>query len=254
MTDDIQLRLVRALPFEGNTAWNYRGICDVHHTIYYILAGDGHIRTEKGALDLEPGRVYLIPRGLPHDLWCDTHIRKTYLDFHVELFPGCDALAEAGEVRSLPAGREVCQRIFDAAQRKTLRDRTFLRGQLLTAVAAFMPDNLPGISPAMQPFLPIVEEMRRNLSASIRREEIAARYGWNPSSFSRAFRRAFGCGFKQYQERLLTERIAEELLVSNKTLQTIAEGYGFCDAYYLSAFFKRTMGTSPAIYRKQHER
>ena len=129
-----------------------------------------------------------------------------------------------------------------------------LRGQLLTAVAAFMPDNLPGISPAMQPFLPIVEEMRRNLSASIGREEIAARYGWNPSSFSRAFRRAFGCGFKQYQERLLTERIAEELLVSNKTLQTIAEGYGFCDAYYLSAFFKRTMGTSPAIYRKQHER
>ena len=176
------------------------------------------------------------------------------MDFHVELLPGCDALAEAGEVRSLPAGREVCQRIFDAAQRKTLRDRTFLRGQLLTAVAAFMPDNLPGISPAMQPFLPIVEEMRRNLSASIRREEIAARYGWNPSSFSRAFRRAFGCGFKQYQERLLTERIAEELLVSNKTLQTIAEGYGFCDAYYLSAFFKRTMGTSPAIYRKQHER
>ena len=147
MTDDIQLRLVRALPFEGNTAWNYRGICDVHHTIYYILAGDGHIRTEKGALDLEPGRVYLIPRGLPHDLWCDTHIRKTYMDFHVELFPGCDALTEAGEVRSLPAGREVCQRIFDAAQRKTLRDRTFLRGQLLTAVAAFMPDNLPGISP-----------------------------------------------------------------------------------------------------------
>ena len=55
-------------------------------------------------------------------------------------------------------------------------------------------------------------------------------------------------------ERLLTERIAEELLVSNKTLQTIAEEYGFCDAYYLSAFFKRTMGTSPAIYRKQHER
>ena len=77
MTEDIQLRLVRALPFEGNTAWNYCGICDVHHTIYYILAGDGHIRTEKGALDLEPGRVYLIPRGLPHDLWCDTHIRKT---------------------------------------------------------------------------------------------------------------------------------------------------------------------------------
>ena len=107
MTEDIQLRLVRALPFEGNTAWNYRGICDVRHTIYYILAGDGHIRTEKGALDLEPGRVYLIPRGLPHDLWCDTHIRKTYMDFHVELFPGCDALAEAGEVRSLPAGREV---------------------------------------------------------------------------------------------------------------------------------------------------
>ena len=254
MTGDVQLRIVRALPFEGDTAWNYRGICDLHHTIYYVLAGDGHIRTAKGVLDFEPGRAYLIPCGLTHDLWCDSHIRKTYIDFHVELFPGCDALAGADEVRSLPMGIDACRRIFDAAQRNTTRERTFLRGQLLTAVAAFMPDNLPEISPAMQPFLPVMEEMRRSPSALIRREEIAARCGWNPSSFSRAFRKAFGCGFKQYQERLLTERIAEELLVSSKTLQTIAEEYGFCDAYYLSAFFKRTMGTSPAIYRKQHER
>lgn len=251
MTDEVQLRIIRALPFTGDTEWKHRDISDSYHTVYYILAGDGHIRSRHGVVDLMPGCAYLIPRGLTHDLWCDSHICKAYIDLHVELLPGCDALAGADRVQRLDVGGEVCQRMYEAVQQQSLRARTYLRGQLMTALAAFLPDSLPDLSPLIAPFLPVIEDVQKNLNASIRREAYALRFGWNPSSFSRAFHKAFGCGFKEYVERLLTDRLVEALLVTDKTLQVLADEYGFCDAYYLSAFFKRRTGVSPAVYRKK---
>ena len=135
-------------------------------------------------------------------------------------------------------------------QTDAVREKTYVRGQLLTALAEFLPENVTEISPLTRPFLPVIESVQKNLSASIRREEYAARFGWNVSSFSRAFRRAFGVGFKEYVERLMTDRLVEELLVTDKTLQQLAGEWGFCDAYYLSTFFKRRMGISPEGYRK----
>ena len=76
----------------------------------------------------------------------------------------------------------------------------------------------------------------------------------NPSVLSRSFKQVFGCGLKQYVEKLLTARLAEELLLTDKTLQFLADEYGFCDGYYLSAYFKRTMGVSPLEYRRLHSR
>lgn len=97
----------------------------------------------------------------------------------------------------------------------------------------------------------MIEYIQENLSARLRREELATHFGWNPSVLSRTFKRVFGCGVKQYTEKLLTLRLSEALLETNKTLQVLAEEYGFSDGYYLSAFFKRNMGLSPQKYRLQ---
>ncbi len=250
MTSDVQLRIIRALAFDGNKTWNYKDVNDSYHTMYYIEDGDGHIRTREGEKSLVPGHVYLIPRDLSHDLWCDTHIRKTYIDFHVDLLPGCDALQGVGQVMDVHAGLDVCRKMYRAVQGNAVRDKTYVRGQVLTALAEVLPQNTADYSPLMLPFLPVIERVHKHLNAGIRREEYAARFGWNVSSFSRAFRRAFGVGFKEYVERLLTDRLVEELLITDKTLQQLAGEWGFCDAYYLSAFFKRRTGVSPEGYRR----
>lgn len=83
--------------------------------------------------------------------------------------------------------------------------------------------------------------------------ELAARFGWNPSVLSRSFKQTFGCGIKQYAKKLLTARLAEELLLTDKTLSQLADEYGFCDSYYLSAYFKRCMRVSPLVYRERQK-
>ena len=254
MTYDVQLRIIRALAYRGDAGWNIQDVNDSYHTLYYVIAGDGHVRTREGVTDLLPGHIYLIPRGICHDLWCDTHILKTYIDFHVELLPGYDALQGTEKVLSMEVGEGICRNMFEAVQAEGIREKTYVRGQVLTALSCFLPDSAADISPLMLSFLPVIEDVQKRLSASIRREEYAMRYGWNPSAFSRAFRKAFGVGFKEYVERLLTDRLVEEVLVTDKTLHAMAAEWGFCDAYYLSAFFKRRTGISPEKYRQTRSR
>lgn len=254
MTNDVQLRVIRALAYTGDREWNISGVNDSYHTMYYVVAGNGHVRTGDRVTDLLPGHIYLIPRDVSHDLWCDTHIQKTYIDFHVDLLPGYDALQGVDKVLSVHAGMDTCQRMFEAVQKETVKDRTYVRGQIMTALSYFLPETALDISPLMLPFLPVIEDVQKNLNASIRREDYARQYGWHPSAFSRAFRKAFGVGFKEYVERLLTDRLVEEMLVTDQTLQMLAAEWGFCDAYYLSAFFKRRTGISPEGYRRRRNR
>jgi len=121
----------------------------------------------------------------------------------------------------------------------SIRNRLVLRGELLLALSEFM--DKPGPIPAkMALLLPIIEDIRPNLSAQIRREDIAAKYGWNPTVLTRMFQQVFGYSFKEYVQKLLVARISEELLLTKKMLQQLSVEFSFCDAYYLSAFFNET--------------
>lgn len=250
MTESISLRIVRALAFHGDERWNYRGLIHPFNTVYFVTGGDGHIRLGGQITDMRPGWVYLIPPHVTHDVWCGRRVDKVYVDVHVELLPGFDVFSDTNEVLALFIGEERCQRVMAWCQ-GGLRRQLALRGALSIVLADFMQEE-PQLPARMSDCLPIISYIQENLSAQLRREEIAARFGKNPTVLSRIFRKAFGCGVKEYTAKLLTARLAEELTASDKTLQKLAEEYGFCDGYYLSAFFRRNMGISPQKYRQVH--
>ncbi len=254
MIHDLYVNTLRTYHFIGDKNWNHIHLAYHHNTIYIVRAGDGHIRLKGKVTDLKPGWAYLIPLKHFHDVWCDSHIDKTYTDLHVEMLPGCDVFDNIDEVLSVYLGMEKCEQIIRLSENyeKNIADRLAFKGELNLILAKLMPKEAPLISVDMMPLMPIVFDMQNNLSAQFRRQEIAERHGWNPSTLSRKFKQAFGCGVKQYAEKLLIKQLAEDLISTDKTLQELAFQYGFCDAYYFSAFFKRNMGVSPTVYRKTH--
>ncbi|MBP3576655.1 MAG: helix-turn-helix transcriptional regulator [Lachnospiraceae bacterium] len=253
MTNELQVRVVRALRFSGDRHWNYHGLIYPYNTIYYVTGGDGHIRANGSVTDMKEGYVYLIPSQLRHDIWCDSHVEKVYIDVHAELFPGYDVFSDTREVLCQHIGMDRCERMHQLCA-GGMREQLALKGELLLTLSDFMATEPKPVSPGMVAFLPMVMYIQENLSAQLRRDELATRFGWNPSVLSRTFKQVFGCGIKQYVEKLLTLRLSEELLETNKPLHRLAEEYGFCDGYYLSAFFKRNMGISPQLYRKYQRR
>ena len=251
MTRDIDIRIVRALAFAGGAEWNHPGVIYPYNTVYYVTGGNGHIRHDGGTTDMLPGHVYLIPPHLRHDVWCDSHVEKVYVDVHAQLLPGYDVFAGERRILSREIGLERCESMR-ALCSGGLRERLALRGEVILTLAALMEKEPEPVTAGMAEFLPMITYMQRNLSAQLRRDALAERFGWNPSVLSRAFRQVFDCGLKQYIDKLLCARLAEELLLTDKTLQQMADEYGFCDGYYLSAYFKRCMGMAPQTYRHSH--
>ena len=187
MTNDINIRIVRALYFRGNTNWNYHRLLYPHNTLYIVLGGNGHIRYNGTVTDMLPGHAYLIPLRHQHDLWCDTHVEKVYADVHVELFPGYDVFADTNQIPSLSLGLEHCMRLrnlYDGGVREHLE----LRGELEIILARFMTDEPKSVSAKMISLLPVITEIQQNLSSQIRRQNLAEKFGWNPTVLSRTFK------------------------------------------------------------------
>ena len=58
---------------------------------------------------------------------------------------------------------------------------------------------------------------------------------------------------KQYYEEQLAQRAKEELVLTEKRINEVAQEMDFSDEFYFSRFFKKMTGTSPREYRKQNK-
>lgn len=95
--------------------------------------------------------------------------------------------------------------------------------------------------------------IEKNLSRTIREEDVAEYCHYSVSYFSKFFRKAIGICFRDY---LTLKRIelAKHLLISDRKekISFIAYQCGYHDVSYFSRIFKKKTGISPAKYRLLH--
>ncbi len=249
--DQFSLRVMKAVEYENDAQWNFLINLYPYNTVYFVLDGDGYVRIEDVITRLRAGHAYLIPANTLYSCWCESRIHKLYVEFYLELAPGEDVFAgNNGSVVELPFPVEDTRALCACSQRATLREQLLFQGLLLSALSPFADQANPKPVKDLMRFKEILYDIAHNQIGNLRLSEVAERHGWNPSTLSREFHEAFGCTMKQYIARLLVNTLRQELLFTSKTLSELAAEYHFCDAYYLSAFFKRYIGISPGLYRK----
>lgn len=248
--DGCSLRVLRAVHYQNDFHWNYMTNLYPFNTIYCVLDGDGFVRTGEQLVPLLAGHAYLIPANTLFSCWCETKIDKLYVEFQVEKPPGVDVFSGLGQVIEHPFPHAAtCSMCALAGSGDSLGKQLRFQGELLCAISLFANDvQRPRIKDPMR-FKPILDDIARNLRSDLRLADMAKRHGWNPSKLSREFKKVFQCTLKQYVERLLVNAIKQELLLTDKKVSELSAEYRFCDAYYLSAFFKRYMNISPEHYR-----
>jgi len=263
---DVSLHIVRSVYFRSNKCWNYPVSKYPYNTLYFVLDGDGYVQTGDSIISLTPGNVYLIPANTQFACWCTSYIEKLYIDLYAELLPGLDIFSGNNDIKSIsfPCSETLSLMMQDVtfpteelphhipAQYHTLSEQLFLKGILMQVLSKLTPEDWTPPSQKILYFKTILDDIESHLSASLRVSDIARKHNWNPSSLSRAFHKHFGCSIKGYIENLLSARLRQELLTTDKTIQKLATQYDFCDAYYLSTFFKRREGISPDFYRRQN--
>ncbi|AIW17935.1 helix-turn-helix transcriptional regulator [Vibrio coralliilyticus] len=99
----------------------------------------------------------------------------------------------------------------------------------------------------------ILRYIDKNLSRTIREEDIAEYCHYSVTYFSKFFHKSFGVSFRDY---LTLKRInlAKQLLSGKRKekISFIAFQCGYNDVSYFSRIFKKKTGLSPAIYRQLH--
>lgn len=94
-----------------------------------------------------------------------------------------------------------------------------------------------------------LRDVRPRLDEDVSLASLAARAGWSPFHFHRAFRRVTGETPKQYTLRLRLEAAAARLVTGREPIVRIALGAGFGSHEVFTRAFRRRFGRTPAAYR-----
>jgi len=108
--------------------------------------------------------------------------------------------------------------------------------------------------PSEREILQLVHDVHRQLDGHVSLARLAARAGWSPFHFHRAFRAVTGETPKQYVLRLRLERAAARLLTDDSSIATIAAGVGFASHEVFTRAFRRHFHCTPATYRARGAR
>lgn len=98
-----------------------------------------------------------------------------------------------------------------------------------------------------------VEYTMRHYREGISLNDVAGAAGVNSTYLSYLFHQEMGIGFANYLLNLRIEYAKKLLRESNLKIVKISEQAGFNDYHYFSKVFKKTVGKSPARYRKEVE-
>lgn len=103
--------------------------------------------------------------------------------------------------------------------------------------------------PSPRDLLHIVCEIRERRTSGSTLDQLAARAGWSPFHFHRAFRALVRETPKQYALRLQLEQAAARLASSDDSVLDVALGAGFNSHEVFTRAFRRHFGVTPARYR-----
>ncbi len=99
-----------------------------------------------------------------------------------------------------------------------------------------------------------IEYMRQNFAGNISITELAERYGMSPNYFSTMFKRETNQSAVTYLTNLRVRKAAWYLENTDDSVVDISQRVGYQDSQYFFRVFKKAMGMTPLMYRKEHER
>jgi AraC family transcriptional regulator len=103
--------------------------------------------------------------------------------------------------------------------------------------------------PSERDILQLLRHIRGRLDDDVSLDRLAARAGWSPFHFHRAFRKVVGETPKQYTQRLRLERAAARLATGAEPVLAIAAAEGFASHEVFTRAFRRHFGCTPSAYR-----
>lgn len=94
----------------------------------------------------------------------------------------------------------------------------------------------------------------KNLNEKITVKQLTLAFGISDTYLQNAFRMVYGMPVIRFIRMQKMQSAAQILIHTTRTIDEIAEEFGYENESKFSAAFKKIMGDSPAVYRKEHSK
>ena len=238
--------------------WGKRGreiYNDPFSRLYWVRKGRGKIVYEKGTIQLEPGKLIVIPAFTPARYSCEEGMELFGMHFRAELFGSIEIFKLMNwdytvEITDKDEMSSFWKRFIKLSYSKKLKDffsaDTMLRQLLCRFVVE--PENLDKML-NLQRFYQVIVFIEQNLHRKITLKDLTKVVPLQTAYFCSLFSKTIGESPMNFINRKRIEK--SQFLMDNKklALKEIASQVGFEDVYYFSRVFKKVVGIAPNYYR-----
>jgi len=220
--------------------------------LYLVTDGSGYLRTGDGIIEMQPGKVYLIPSEYDFGFGCE-HLEKVF--FHILLptasktdvlsgigriliLSGCDDII--GSLRALYGARDTASLLKVKALVYALLDR------FTTEYGLQLSDDRAHSSLITQAIAYIWEHPSVKLTV----KEIAGQMYISQSKLRNTFKAEVGVPIGEYIDDAVFFSV-RRMLTEGHTIDEVASTLGFCDRNYLSRRFREKFGKTISQYRQE---
>ncbi|MBN9386572.1 MAG: helix-turn-helix transcriptional regulator [Chloroflexi bacterium] len=276
MLDNLHVRVFIARWCKINPShWVHQNIQDFFWRLYLNKTDGAFLKlsdpnSDGAALQtypLEGGKAYFIPAGVRFDTGVDRVVDHFFVHFDVLGMPELAMRTLFNSPICLPAPDWMQQTIlnlagelgteYDNQNKVDLIVESQIKALLYQGLTLYLstlpPDQLAQplqMAIAQKPVLPAVNFINTNLAQSLVNPELARLCQMNEDYFIHRFKECMGQTPGEYIRERRVKLAAQKLLFTADSIEQIAANTGFGSRFYLTRVFTRSIGLSPAAYRK----
>lgn len=101
-------------------------------------------------------------------------------------------------------------------------------------------------------FVQVLSYVERHYAEAVTLSRLTDMFQWSERQLQRLFKRHTSQTFHHYLQSVRIRKSCEQLMGSDRTIGDIAESVGYRDVNTFIALFKRVVGQTPGIFRKQN--
>lgn len=267
-----------------DSRWNYKNVISPYHRVYYIDAGEGKISDTTKTLKLEAGYLYMIPSYTLCNLVCESYLSQYFVQFFEGSTDGTSLFSDVRLVHRVKAndidpinfrrlvdinpGRGINRSDNPQVYEKNIYYKEYqelnnhqkisdfleTQGILFQLLSRFTVPEIFQVREKKVIPAKVLDAMRfvyANLHLPLKVKSLAERASLNPEYFSRLFEKHTGTLPLSFIYEARVERAVHMMATSRASNTEIASLTGFESLSHFTRTFKKIMGLTPGVYRKQ---
>lgn len=239
----------------ANSEWNFPAVFSPFWRLYYNESRGHCVLFGDRAVELIPAHMAIIP---PHSFFhC---LGKNPVATFWLAFSFTRKLARDQDIPVLLAPRDTELCLIRDLRGMVLADTKWeptdeiYRNSLALLQVVLSRPELRWQPPVPENFARVRQQIEMSFASKITTPDLARRAGLSVPGFNRAFRRHFGTSPARFVTEIRVREAARLLLLTDHTIDAVAEMTGFPNRAYFSRVFKKVTGKAPATFRSKHQR